>query len=164
MKLSGASIRLLLLLLALVGLHFALLPRLDPRFGPDLLLLALLVFAIHSRPGRGAAAGFLVGLAMDAVSPTTFGAAALAGTVVGYLAGWVRAFSYAENPLVSALFVFGGAWFKYAIETLAANQLSGSALAWQVFVYSPASALTTALAALAVFALFRGWLRPLAMA
>lgn len=164
MKNAAAWLRYWLLLLGLVIAHFAIRPRLDPRFGPDLLLLAVLVFAIQSRPGHGAVAGFLVGLATDAVAPTAFGAAALAGTVVGYLAGWLKAFSFAENPLVNALFVFAAAWLRDVVQVLAGNQLGGSALAWQLLAYSPLSALATAAVGLLVLGLFRSWLRPAAFA
>ncbi len=47
--------------LLLVLLHFYLRPRLwGPRLSPDFLLLALMLFAIRSRPGAAAVAGFLV--------------------------------------------------------------------------------------------------------
>jgi rod shape-determining protein MreD len=163
-KVGAAWARFAFLLAALVTAHFALLPHVDQRLAPDLLLLALLFFAIQSRPGLGALAGFLVGLATDAVAPTAFGAAALAGTVVGYLAGWVKTFSFADNPFVNALFVFAAAWCRDAIQVLAARQLAGGALGYQLLVYSPVAALATAAASLVILALFRGWLRPAAAA
>jgi len=144
--------------LALVVLHFWLRPRLgDPRFAPDLLLLALLVLAMRVRPAVGAVAGFLVGLAVDAVAPTAFGAGALAGTVVGFLAGWVRTLFVADNVMVSALFVLGAAWLRDLIQVAASNQLSGRGLLWQLLALSPAAALSTAVAGLVVFLLTGRW-------
>lgn len=147
------------MVLLLAAAQFALRPRLgDPRFAPDFILVALLFLAMRARPAVGAVAGFLVGLATDAVAPTAFGAAALAHTAVGYLAGWVRALFVADNVLVTALFVFGAAWLRDAIQVLASNQLRGGALLWQLLAASPLAAATTALVALVVLSLARGWL------
>jgi rod shape-determining protein MreD len=121
-------------------------------------LIALVFFALRTRPGAGAAAGFVVGLLTDAVAPTAFGAAALAGTTVGYAAAWLRALTFTDNPLVTALFVFAAAWLRDAIQVLASNQLGGGALLWQLGALSPLAGLTTAGAAFAVLVVFRGWL------
>lgn len=153
------AVRLTAVLLALVVLHFVLRPRLgDPRYAPDFVLIALLVLAIRTRPGTGAAAGFVVGLLADAVAPTAFGAGALAGTVVGCLAGWLKAFVVVDNVIVGALFVLAAAWLRDAIRLLAANQLGASGLAWQLVAVAPLAALTTAVAALVVLLLVRGLL------
>ncbi|MFI5208413.1 MAG: rod shape-determining protein MreD [Gemmatimonadales bacterium] len=147
------------MLLLLVALHFVLRPHLgDPRFAPDLVLVALLFFAIRERPGLGAVAGFMVGLTADAVSPTTFGAGALAGTLVGFLSGWVKAMFVADNVLITALFVFVASWLRDAVEVLAGNQLSVTAASWQLLAYTPLAALTTAAVALVFLLLFRPWL------
>lgn len=143
----------------LVALQVLLRPLLgDPRFAPDFVLIALLFLAIRTRPAVGAAAGFLIGIAIDALAPTAFGAAALACTVTGFLAGWVKALVFADNILMTSLFVLLAAWLRDVIQTLAANQLSGGALAWQLLAYSPLAALSTGAAALVILALFRGWL------
>lgn len=158
---DARTVRFWAVLLVLSLAHFALRPRLgDPRFAPDFGLVALLLFAIHTRPGLGALAGLGVGLLTDAVAPTAFGAAALADTLVGYLAGWLRAIFFADNLLVNALFVFAAAWLRDVVQVLAGNQLAGGALAWQLLAFSPLAGLTTAVAALAVLLVFRGWLTP----
>jgi len=152
----GVAVVLTLLLAA----HFVLRPRLgDPRFAPDFLLVALLFFAIRVRPMAGTVAGFALGLVTDAVTPTAFGAAALAFTVVGYLAGWLKSVVFADNLLVTALFVFAAAWVRDAVEVLAAHQLVGGALAWQLLAVSPLAAVSTAAAATVTLVVFRGWLR-----
>jgi rod shape-determining protein MreD len=144
----------------LTAAHFVLRPRLgDPRFAPDFLLIALLFFAIRVRPMAGTAAGFALGLVNDAVAPTAFGATALALTVVGYLAGWLKAIVFADNLLITALFVFSAAWIRDAIEVLAAHQLVGGALAWQLLAFSPLAAVSTAAAATVTLVVFRRWLR-----
>jgi rod shape-determining protein MreD len=150
----------LVVVLALLAVaHFALRPRLgDPRFAPDFLLVALLVLAIRVRPMAGAIAGFAVGLLTDAVAPSAFGAATLALTIVGYLSGWLRTVVFADNLLVTVLFVFAAAWFRDALEVLVARQLAGGALAWQLLAYSPLAAFATALAAAVTLVVFRRWL------
>lgn len=160
MRIAGARVKVGVVLLLLVAAQFALRPRLgDSRFAPDFVLIALLFFAIRVRPMGGTLAGFLVGLVTDAVAPTAFGAAALALTVVGYAAGWLKALVFADNLLVTAVFVFAAAWVRDAIEVLAAHQLQGGALAWQLLAFSPLAALSTAAAAAVTLLLFRGWLR-----
>lgn len=159
MRSATRHLRLWLVLLLLAGLQFGVRPRLgDPRFAPDFVLVALLFFAMRSRPGLGAVGGFLVGIASDALAPTAFGAAALAHTSVGFLTGWVRALFVADNVFVGALLVLVAAWLRDAIQVLAARQLVGRALAWQLLGYSPVAGLATAAAAFLVLLVFRGWL------
>ena len=151
--------RFAVVLALLVVAQYALRPRLgDTRFAPDFLLIGVLFLALRTRPAVGAIAGFIVGLLTDAVASTAFGAAALATTVVGFLAGYVRNLFVADNLLVNALFVFVAAWVRDIIQVVASNQLSGTALLYQLFVPSPAAALATAVAASVVQLLFRSWL------
>lgn len=160
MKLAPAQLRAGTVVALLVAAQFLLRPRLgDPRYAPDFVLVALLVFAIRARPLAGTIAGFLVGLATDAVAPTAFGAAAFALTIVGYLAGWLKAVVFADNVLITGVFVFAAAWTRDVIEVLVAHQLAGGALAWQLLAQSPLAALATAVAAIVTLALFRSWLR-----
>ena len=160
MRIAPAQVRVGLVLALLVAAHFVLRPRLgDPRYTPDFILVTLLFLAIRVRPMIGTSTGFVVGLVTDAVAPTAFGAAAFALTVVGYLAGWLKAIVFADNPLVNALFVFVAAWLRDAIQVLVAHQLQGGALAWQLLALSPLAAASTAAAAAVTLLLFRGWLR-----
>lgn len=142
----------------LVVLQFALRPRLGmPSVAPDFLLVALLLFAIRSRPGAAAVAGFLVGLAGDAMAPARVGAGALAHTVVGYLAAWGRAVFFPDNLFVNGLVIALGVWLRNAIQLLASGA-GTSSLATQLFVWAPLQALTTALTATLVLVLFQRWL------
>lgn len=160
MRVAGAHVRAGLVLALLVAAHFTLRPMLgDSRLTPDFVLVALLFFAIRVRPAWGAVAGLLVGIVTDSVSPTAFGAAALALTIVGYAAGWLKAVVFADNLLVNALFVFSAAWVRDVIQALVSRQLEGGALAWQLLALSPMAAGATALAAVVTLVVFRGWLR-----
>ena len=160
MSVPRAPLRVALVIALLVLAQFALRPRLgDPRYAPDFLLVALLFFAVRVRPMAGTVAGFCLGLVTDAVAPTAFGAATFALTVVGYAAGWLKALVFADNLLVTAVFVFAAGWVRDAVEVLLARQRPGGALAWLLLVAAPRAALSTAAAAAATLLLFRGWMR-----
>lgn len=159
MKRRRAQYQMFGVLLLLVVLHFALRPFLgDPRIAPDLLLLALLVYAIRARPGSAAVGGFIVGLVGDALSPVAFGAGALAHAVVGYLAAWGKAVFFAENLLVNAGFFFFGSWLRDVLVMLVGRHVEGGVLLWQLAFWSPLKALTTAVTGIVVLLLFRRWL------
>jgi rod shape-determining protein MreD len=155
---SAARTRLLLVLGFLLVLHFYVRPRLfDPRFAPDFMLVALVVYAIRSRPGDAAIAGFIVGLLSDALAPARFGAGALAHTVVGYLAAWGRAVFFADNLIVNAAVFAGGLWLRDLIVLLASGA-GGEDMLSRLAIWSPVHALTTATAGVLVLVLFRDWL------
>jgi rod shape-determining protein MreD len=144
------------MLLLLVVLHFVLRPFLgDYRSAPDFLLLALLVFAVRARPGDAAIAGFVVGLLADSLTPVALGAGALAHTCVGYLAAWGKAVFFAESVPVSAGFFFLGTWLRDVLVLVAGGHMDHGALFWQLAVWSPVKALTTALVGAFVLVLLR---------
>jgi len=143
----------------LVVLQFSIRSRLgNERVAPDFLLLALLIYTIRARPGASAAAGFVVGLISDALTPASFGAGALAHTIVGYLSSWAKAVFFAENLLVNGGLIFAGTWLRNLIVALASGKFAGPQLEWELLVWSPLEALTTAAAGVLVLTLFRGWL------
>jgi rod shape-determining protein MreD len=144
-------------LLLLVVLHFYIRPRLwGPRVSPDFLFVGLMLYSMRSAPGAAALAGFLVGLAADALTPARFGAGALAHTIVAYLASWGRAVFFADNLLVNAAFVAVGLWVRDLL-VLAVSGTADRPLLAELAVYSPLQALTSALFALLVLVLFREW-------
>ncbi|HVM44194.1 MAG TPA: rod shape-determining protein MreD [Gemmatimonadales bacterium] len=160
MSVAAPRLRLAAVLALLLLAHLWLRPALFPgRFAPDFVFVALLFFAIRSRPGAAALAGLVVGLLTDAVAPTTFGAAAFALTIVGYAAGWLKALVFADNLLVTAVFVFAASWLRDLLELAASNALRGAAVGTQLLVFSPVAALSTAAAAVVALFLFRPWLR-----
>jgi rod shape-determining protein MreD len=139
----------------LVVLQFYIRPRLwNARVSPDFLLIGLMLFAMRSGAGAGALAGFLVGLIEDTLTPARFGAAALAHTVVGYLAAWGRAVFFADNMLVNAGFVAVGLWLRDLI-VLVASETDHRQLLTELVFYSPIQALTTAAFALVLLLTFR---------
>lgn len=161
MSTRRAAYRLAGVLALLAVLHFALRPWLgSSRIAPDFLLLALLVYAMRVRPGLGAAAGFAVGLLGDALTPVAFGSAALAHTVVGYLAGWGKAVFFAENLMVNSGFFFAGTWLRDVLVLIGGGQTGGRELLWHLLVWAPLGGLSTALLGTAVLVSFRNWIFP----
>jgi rod shape-determining protein MreD len=142
----NARRHLTLIMGLLVLLHFYVRPRFGPaRLSPDLLLFALVTFAMRSGPGAGAVAGFLIGLINDALAPARFGASTLAHTVVGYAAAWGRAVFFADNLLVTAAFVAVGLWLRDLI-LLVASGAGGAELGATLALYAPIQGVITAAA------------------
>lgn len=153
------SVRFWGILALLVLLQFSIRSRLgNERVAPDFLLLALLIYTIRARPGASAAVGFLVGLISDALTPASFGTGALAHTVVGYLSSYAKAVFFAENLLVNGGLIFAGTWLRNLIVAVASGKFAGPQLEWELLVWSPLEALTTAAAGVLVLTLFRQWL------
>jgi rod shape-determining protein MreD len=147
-----------LVLVGLVVLHFTVRERLGgDRVAPDFLLLALLIYTIRAQPGRSAAAGFVIGLLRDALTPASFGAGALAHTLVGYLASWAKAVFFAENVLVNGCLFFAGTWLRNLVVLLASGRLAGAQLGWELLVWSPMQSLTTAAVGIVILWLFGRW-------
>ena len=150
--------RYVLVLAGLVVLHFTVRGRLGgDRIAPDFLLLALLIYTIRAQPGRSAAAGFVIGLLRDALTPASFGAGALAHTLVGYLSSWAKAVFFAENVLVNGCLFFAGTWLRNLIVLLASGRLAGAQLGWELLVWSPLQSLTTAAVGILVLGMFGRW-------
>jgi rod shape-determining protein MreD len=149
----NARLHLTLIMGLLVLLHFYVRPRFGPtRLSPDLLLFALVTFAMRSGPGAGAVAGFLIGLINDALAPARFGASTLAHTVVGYAAAWGRAVFFADNILVTAAFVAVGLWLRDLL-LLVASGATGAELGATLALYAPLQGIITAAAgAIVLFA------------
>src|SRR5947208_15949614 len=107
------------------------------RVAPDFLLLALLIYTIRAEPGKSAAAGFLLGLLRDALTPASFGAGALAHTLVGFMSSWAKAVFFAENLFVNGCLFFAGTWCRNLAVALASGKLKGGLLGWELLVWSP---------------------------
>src|SRR5882762_3119136 len=139
----------------LVLMQFTVRSRLGgDRVAPDFLLLALLIYTNRSSPGPSAAAGFIVGLLRDALTPASFGAGALAHTLVGYLSSWAKAVFFAENVVVNGCLFFVGTWLRNLVVALASGKLKGTMLGWELLVWSPLQSGTTAVAGMLVLWLF----------
>jgi rod shape-determining protein MreD len=131
-------------------LHYTLRPVLAWRAPIDFLVIALLLVAVRTRPGAAAVAGFALGLLSDALMPQSFGAGALAMTVVGFGASWLKAAFFADNIALNGVFIFAGKWAFDAIFLLAEHRLQGTDLLVQLLLWSPLAAAATAVAGLIV--------------
>ena len=149
--------RLVLVIVILIAAHFYVRPWVGTRLAPDLLMLAMMLVAIRSRPGVAAVAGFLFGLMADVLSPARFGAGALAGTIVGYLAAYGRAVFFPDNLLVNAGLFAGGVWLRTLIVLLAGGA-GPSELASTMLWWAPVQAIATAAVGVVVVIFFRDWL------
>ena len=155
-RIAGRT-QLVLGILVLLLLQFYVRPRLlDGRYAPDFVMIGLVLLALRGGPGVGAVAGFLVGLANDALTPARFGASALAHTVVGYLAAQTRAFFFADNVAVNAGFLAGAVWLRDLLVLLTSGT-SRDGFVSSLLVESPLRALTTALAGVVLLVISRGW-------
>lgn len=148
------SLRPILAFIILVVLHYTLRPVLEWRTSIDFLLIALLLAAVRMRPGAAAVLGFVMGLVADSLSVGAFGAT-LAMTVVGFTASWLRAVVFAENLVLHAAFFFAGKWLFDIIFLLVERRVKGLDLVFQLLIWSPLTAMVTALAGLLVLIIMR---------
>lgn len=152
---SARSVSIMVVVALMLALHFTLRPILDWRAGVDFLTIAVLVVAVRVRPGIAALVGFAVGIVADALAPESFGAGALAMTIVGFAASRLKAAFFADNVLINAVFVFIGKVAFDLIFLIAERRLGGSGLAWQLLLWTPLSAVLTALVGLFVMSVVR---------
>ncbi len=74
---------------------------------PDLVLVAVICFALADGPGAGMGAGFGVGLVADLLGHHTLGLLALVYCVVGYAAGVIRSY-FDRLSTFTPMLVVGG--------------------------------------------------------
>lgn len=144
----------------LVLLHYTLRPLLGWRTPLDFLVIAVLLSAVRVRPGAAALIGFLTGLMIDALTPSGFGAGALAMTAIGATASWLKAVFFADNVVLHGFFFFVGKWAFDIVYLTAARRTHGVELATQMLLWSPLSAALTAVAGVILLLLLRPVLEP----
>ncbi|MCC6927538.1 MAG: rod shape-determining protein MreD [Gemmatimonadaceae bacterium] len=152
------GLRTALLFVALVAMHYFVRPLLGWRVSIDFLVVAVLLVAVRVRPGVAALIGFALGLVADSLAPATFGASALAMTLVGFSASWLKAVFFSDNVFLHAFFFFVGKWAFDVLFVLAARQGGVYDMATQVALWSPLAAAMTAVTGVVVLLLFRGML------
>jgi rod shape-determining protein MreD len=149
------TLRPLIAFVLLIVLHYTLRPVLGWRTSIDFLVIALLIASVRMRPGLAAMLGFAMGLVADSLSVGAFGSAALAMSVVGFAASWLRAIVFAENLALHAAFFFAGKWLFDVVFLIIERRLKGFELVTQLFIWSPITAMVTALAGILVLILMR---------
>lgn len=156
----GSIGRALATFLILVLLHYTLRPLLGWRAPMDFLVLALLLSAIRVRPAVGALMGLALGIVSDSLTPDALGAGAVAMTVVGYMASWLKAVFFADNLALNALFFFLGKWTFDVIYFTVEQRLGGIELIQQMLLWSPLSAAATAMAGILLLLIMKPLLEP----
>ena len=156
----GSMARAVATFLILVLLHYTLRPLLGWRAPMDFLLLALLLSAIRVRPAAAAIIGLILGIVSDSLTPESLGAGAVAMTVVGYLASWLKAVFFADNLALNAFFFFLGKWIFDVIYFSVEQRLGGIELIQQLLLWSPLSAAATAIAGILLLLIMRPLLEP----
>jgi rod shape-determining protein MreD len=156
----GSMARAVATFLILVLLHYTLRPLLGWRAPMDFLLLALLLSAIRVRPAVGAIIGLILGIVSDSLTPEALGAGAVAMTIVGYLASWLKAVFFADNLALNAFFFFLGKWIFDVIYFSVEQRLGGIELIQQLLLWSPLSAAATAIAGILLLLIMRPLLEP----
>jgi rod shape-determining protein MreD len=140
------SVRTMLVCAILIVLHYTLRPLLAWRASIDFLIVALLLGSVRLRPGAAAVYGFILGLMSDSLTVGAFGAAALAMSIVGFGASWLKAVFFADNLALNGFFLFLAKWTFDLIFLVVGQRAHGVELIMQIFVWSPLSAAVTAVA------------------
>jgi rod shape-determining protein MreD len=155
MNWTGA-VRTIVVCAILIVLHYTLRPLLAWRASIDFMIVALLLGSVRMRPGAAAVYGFILGLIGDSLGVGAFGAAALAMSVVGFGASWLKAVFFADNLALNGFFLFVAKW-AFDVIFLLIGSISGigSDLVMQIFVWSPLAAAVTAVAGVLVLSLLK---------
>ena len=156
----GGTLRAVVTFVILVLLHYTLRPLLGWRAPMDFLVLALLLASIRVRPAIAALIGVVMGLVADSLTPEALGAGAIAMTIVGYIASWLKAVFFADNLALNAFFFFLGKWTFDVIYFVVERRLGGIELVQQLLLWSPLSAAATAIAGVILLLIMRPMLEP----
>jgi rod shape-determining protein MreD len=156
----GSIARAVATFVLLILLHYTLRPLLGWRAPMDFMILALLLASIRVRPAVGAIIGLALGIVSDSLTPDALGAGAIAMTIVGYLASWLKAVFFADNIALNAFFFFLGKWVFDVIYFIFEHRLAGIELVQQLLLWSPLSAAATAIAGVLLLLVMRPLLEP----
>lgn len=157
---SFSFFKAIFIFLLLVALHYTVRPLLGARISIDFLVIAVLLTAVHVRPGLAALIGFATGLVADSLTPLSFGAGALAMSAVGSAASWLKAAVFGDNVVLQAIFLAAGKWAFDIIYLVAERRLALGDMLFQMFVWSPLSAIATGLAGVLIVLTFRISMEP----
>ena len=150
-----AAVRIGIVCVILIVMHYTLRPLLAWRASIDFLLIALVFGAVRMRPAAAAIYGFILGLATDSLSLGVFGAGALAATIVGFSASWLKAVFFADNLALNAFFLFVGKWLFDLVYVLMERRMHGIEMLMQIVVWSPLAAAVTAVAGVIAITVLR---------
>lgn len=122
---------------------------------PDLMTVAVLLAARRVRGATAAGLGCVLGLVDDTLALTTFGASAVALTLIGYLAARSRDIFEGESLAYLLVYLFLGKWLRDGLTVLLTDRtLDG--LASTVFISLPLLALYAAAAGVVSVVVYHG--------
>jgi len=159
----GSALRAWMGFALLITAQFGVRPLLGDRASVDFAVIAVLFSAVRMRPGLAAVSGFATGVALDALSPGSFGASTLVLSLVAFGASWLKAVFFADHVALTGLFVFAAKWFFDVAMTLLTGVGTGSSLVVTLLLWAPLSAAATAVVAVLLLVLFRPLYRPQAL-
>lgn len=151
----ASAIRTAIVVLILIVLHYTLRPLLGWRTSIDFLLIAIVFGAVRVRPAGAAVYGLVIGLAADSLTFGAFGAGALAATIVGFSASYLKAVFFADNLALNGFFIFAGKWLFDLVYVLMERHMQTTEMLRQVIVWSPLSAAVTAVAGVIAITVLR---------
>ena len=126
---------------------------------PDLLTVGLLVTARQVRTGTAAGTGFALGLMEDALSILSFGANAMALTVVGILGARSRELFVGESLSFLASYLAMGIWLRGAIHWLLTRDGGGEEAIRALVVQAPVAAVYGAAVGTVLLTVTGAWAR-----
>ena len=134
----------------LVAMHYSIRPMLGTRVSVDFLVIAVLLAAVHVRPGVAALIGFVTGVVADSLTPLSFGAGALAMSAIAAAASSLKAAIFGDNVLAQMIFLAAGKLAFDIMYLVVEHRLGLGELFTQLLIWSPLSALATGLAGVLV--------------
>lgn len=150
---TGASFWVFILILVVLHLVIHVAAGMGTS-APDLLTIAVLLAARRLSGASAAAVGLVLGILVDALSLTTFGAMALAYTILGFLGARSRDLFEGDSLLFVAVYIFLGTWLCKALYLVFTRSALGEP--WGVLLTSaPLAAAYTAVAAMISLMLYR---------
>jgi rod shape-determining protein MreD len=153
-----AGARVWVVVAALVLLHFLLHVGLGVQHGaPDLLTVALLLAAREVGVGTAAGVGLAMGLLEDALGAVSFGANAVAMTVVGLLGAVTRDLFVGDSLVFLVSYFVIGKWVRDLVGWLAMGEALRQSFADQVLVQGFLGGLYAAVVGIAVMSVSGLW-------
>ena len=151
-------VRLWIVVTGLVVLHFLLHVGLGVgRQAPDLLTVALLLLSRDVRAGAAAGAGLFFGLLEDAMTVLSFGANAVAMTLVGGLGALTRDLFVGDSLVFFVSYFMIGKWIRDLAHWLMMGDVIRPSFVDAVLVAAPLASLYASGAAVVVIAVSGLW-------
>lgn len=136
--------------------HFVLRLAIGLPWGtPDLITIAALLAARRLSGAQAAGLGLLLGILDDGLTVNSFGAAAVALTVVSYVGARSRDLFEGDSLLFLVVYLFLGKWLRDALVYLLDRDLASIEPVSEIFLGMPVAAAVAAVAGMVAMILYR---------